>query len=88
MNILNYGEESVAVAFEEVKFRDWAEKVYRPDIQGKWDKLYNFAGAYFGRAWRGRFRSSSKATVESRIGFPLERNVPIRQSEESGGVTL
>jgi 4-oxalocrotonate tautomerase len=28
MNILNYGEESVSVAFEEVKSQDWAEKVY------------------------------------------------------------
>jgi hypothetical protein len=28
-----------------------------------------------------------EATVESKIGFPLERNVPIRQSEERG-VTL
>jgi len=25
---------------EEVKSQDWAEKVYRPDIQAKWDKLY------------------------------------------------
>jgi 4-oxalocrotonate tautomerase len=26
MNVLNYGEESVSVAFEEVKPEDWAEK--------------------------------------------------------------
>ena len=39
MNVLNYGEESVLVAFEEVKPEDWAEKVYKPDIQKKWDKL-------------------------------------------------
>ncbi len=44
MNILNYREESVSVAFEEVNSRDWAEKVYRPDIQGKWDKLYKKPG--------------------------------------------
>src|SRR6266700_2043372 len=30
MTILNYGEESVSVAFEEVKSQDWAEKVYKP----------------------------------------------------------
>ncbi len=44
MTILNYGEESVSVAFEEVKSQDWAEKVYSPDIQGKWDKLYKKPG--------------------------------------------
>ena len=35
-----YGEESVSVAMEEVKSQDWVEKVYKPDIQNKWDKLY------------------------------------------------
>lgn len=35
MNILNYGEESVSVAFEEVHSDDWAQKVYKPDIHGK-----------------------------------------------------
>lgn len=44
MEVLHYGEESVSVAFEEVKSQDWAEKVYRPDIQGKWDKLYKKPG--------------------------------------------
>ena len=40
MDILQYGEESVSVAMEEVKSQDWVEKVYRPDVKGKWDKLY------------------------------------------------
>ena len=40
MNVLNYGEESVSVAIEEVKPEDWAEKVYKPDIQNKWEGLY------------------------------------------------
>jgi len=44
MTILNYGEASVSVAFEEVKSQDWAEKVYKPDIQDKWDKLYKKPG--------------------------------------------
>jgi len=44
MEILNYGEEAVSVAFEEVKSQDWAEKVYKPDIKGKWDKLYKKPG--------------------------------------------
>ena len=38
-NILNYGEESVSVAFEEVPARDWKSKVYEPDIAGRWNQL-------------------------------------------------
>jgi 4-oxalocrotonate tautomerase len=44
MTVLQYGEESVSVAIEEVKPEDWAEKVYKPDIQSKWDKLYKKPG--------------------------------------------
>jgi 4-oxalocrotonate tautomerase len=44
MEILHYGEESVSVAVEEVKSQDWAEKVYKPDIQKKWDKIYKKPG--------------------------------------------
>ena len=33
--VLNYGEEAVPVAIEEVKAEDWSEKVYKPDILGK-----------------------------------------------------
>jgi len=44
MDVLNYGEESVSVGFEEIKSRDWKEKVYKPDIQDKWDKLYRKPG--------------------------------------------
>jgi 4-oxalocrotonate tautomerase len=44
MNVLNYGEESVSVAIEEVKPQDWAEKVYKPDIQNEWEKLYKKPG--------------------------------------------
>jgi len=44
MDVLNYGEESVSVGFEEVKSNDWAEKVYKPDIRGKWDMLYKKPG--------------------------------------------
>lgn len=40
MDVLDYGEESVSVGFEEVKSQDWKEKVYKPDIQDNWDKLY------------------------------------------------
>jgi 4-oxalocrotonate tautomerase len=44
MEILNYGEEAVSVAFEEVTSQDWAEKVYKPDMKGKWDKVYKKPG--------------------------------------------
>ncbi len=39
-----YGEESVSVALEEISARDWAEKVYTPDILGNAEKLYKKPG--------------------------------------------
>jgi 4-oxalocrotonate tautomerase len=42
--VLNYGDESVSVAIEEVDSSEWAEKVYRPDILRKADKLYKKPG--------------------------------------------
>ena len=44
MDVLNYGEESVSVGFEEISSMDWKEKVYTPDIKDKWDKLYKKPG--------------------------------------------
>ena len=44
MDVLDYGEESVSVAIEEIKARDWAEQVYRSDIKKNWDKLYKEPG--------------------------------------------
>jgi 4-oxalocrotonate tautomerase len=44
MNVLNYGEESVSVAIEEVECQDWAEKVYKPDILDNAEKLYKQPG--------------------------------------------
>jgi len=44
MEVLNYGEESVSVAMEEVKPQEWAAKVYKPEIKNKWDKLYKEPG--------------------------------------------
>ena len=32
MSILNYGEEAISVAVEEIKPQDWVEKFYQPDI--------------------------------------------------------
>jgi 4-oxalocrotonate tautomerase len=40
MSVLKYGAESVSVGFEEVESQEWVEKVYRPDIEAKWDQLY------------------------------------------------
>lgn len=44
IEILHYGEESVSVGFEEVKSRDWLEKVCKPDILNKWDNVYKKPG--------------------------------------------
>jgi len=33
-------EDSVSVAIEEIAPADWTEKVYKPEIQKHWDKLY------------------------------------------------
>ena len=44
MEVLNYGEESVSVGLEEISSKEWKEKVYKPDIQDRWDKLYKKPG--------------------------------------------
>ncbi|HET9376255.1 MAG TPA: tautomerase family protein [Chthoniobacterales bacterium] len=38
--ILNWGEESISVAIEEIKAGDWAEKVYNAEIAPNWEELY------------------------------------------------
>lgn len=43
MDILHYSDESVSVAMEEVKSQE-VEKVYKPDIEKKWDTLYKKPG--------------------------------------------
>ena len=42
--VLNYGEESVSVAIEEVEPEDWAEKVYQPGIVNNSERLYKKPG--------------------------------------------
>ena len=42
--VLNYGDESVSVAMEEVAAADWADDVYRPDIVEKAETLYKKPG--------------------------------------------
>lgn len=42
--ILNYGDESVSIGFEEVAPSDWSTRVYGPDIQDRWDMLSKTPG--------------------------------------------
>ena len=44
MDVLNYGDESVSVAFEKISARDWKDKVYKPDILSQPEKLYKKPG--------------------------------------------
>lgn len=44
MDILHYGDDSVSVAIEEVEPHKWADKVYKPEIQNKPEKLYKKPG--------------------------------------------
>jgi 4-oxalocrotonate tautomerase len=44
MTTLQYGAESVSVAFEEIEARDWASKVYQPDIIDNAVRLYKKPG--------------------------------------------
>src|SRR5436190_20982291 len=46
MSVLNYGEESVSVAMEEIEPQEWAESVYRADILGHPEKLYKKPGIH------------------------------------------
>ena len=42
--ILNYGEESVSVGFEEVGPDDWSARVYEPDIRAKSETIHKKPG--------------------------------------------
>lgn len=44
MNVLNYGENSISVAIEEIGPEEWAEQVYRPEILEKPEALYKKPG--------------------------------------------
>jgi 4-oxalocrotonate tautomerase len=37
--ILNYGDESVSVGFEEISPGEWMQRVFEPDILGNWSAL-------------------------------------------------
>ena len=38
-SVLDYGDDAVSVAFEEVPSQDWNDRVFEPDIVGKWQSL-------------------------------------------------
>jgi 4-oxalocrotonate tautomerase len=38
-SVLNYGDDAVSVAFEEVPSQDWNDRIFEPDIIGKWQSL-------------------------------------------------
>jgi 4-oxalocrotonate tautomerase len=42
--ILNYGDDAVSVAYEEIAPQDWATKVYQPDILSRPENLYKKPG--------------------------------------------
>ena len=44
MEVLNYGDEAISVAFEEIPAKDWAERIYRRDIVSNPEKLYKKPG--------------------------------------------
>lgn len=44
VSILNCGEASVSVGYEEVPIKDWKETVFKPDIMAKWDQIYKKPG--------------------------------------------
>lgn len=44
MEVLNYGDEAVSVSFEEVEPKDWADKVYKPDILDQPGNVYKEPG--------------------------------------------
>jgi 4-oxalocrotonate tautomerase len=44
IEVANSSEKSISVGIEEVAPEDWTETVEKPDILGKWDRLYKKPG--------------------------------------------
>jgi 4-oxalocrotonate tautomerase len=42
--VLDYRDESVSVALDEISAKDWKGKVYEPDILSQPEKLYKIPG--------------------------------------------
>jgi 4-oxalocrotonate tautomerase len=39
MEILDHDDDAVSVGFEEIGAEDWMERVFEPDVLGKWSTL-------------------------------------------------
>ncbi len=82
MDVLDYGEESISVAMEEVKARDWVRKVYEPDSEIRFTSscfcfcFSDFPGHSFTITWgilhsfAARYWSSLTCSIQSTT-FPL-----------------
>ena len=44
MEILEYTEKSISVAMQEVRPQEWAQQVYRPEIESDMERLYKKPG--------------------------------------------
>ncbi len=44
MTVLHSDEAAISVAIEEVQPSDWMEKIYKPEIQEKWETVYKKSG--------------------------------------------
>ena len=76
MEVLRYGEESVLLSFEEIKPHDWKEKVYQPDIQDNWEKLYRKPG-YEMQLTARRSRSDGLKNGSARRSIGKPKREPI-----------
>jgi len=44
MDVLQCGDGAVSLAIEDVEPQAWMERVYKPDIEPKWERLYKKPG--------------------------------------------
>ena len=73
MSVLNYGEESVSVAIEEVPAQEWAEKVYEPDIEHRERTVLRYGCS---RATIGKRFSISLLGCRKRVAKSVQRGEP------------
>jgi quercetin dioxygenase-like cupin family protein/phenylpyruvate tautomerase PptA (4-oxalocrotonate tautomerase family) len=63
---VNVSDESVSVGNEDVEPKDWVERVYTPDIAGKWDSLTKKPGYDPSRGTRRSPKDLSAAALDRR----------------------
>ena len=44
IDVLHVSEDTVSLTMEEIDPRDWTDRVYRPEIEQKWNNLYKTPG--------------------------------------------